>query len=47
VELTADGVAELRREIADRAIPHKLSWWGYDVIDIADPDGNELLVPIL
>lgn len=47
VELTADGVTELRREIADRAIPHKLSWWGYDVIDIADPDGNELLVPIL
>jgi len=47
LELTAEGVAEFRREIADRAVPHKLTWWGYDVIQVEDPDGNELLVCIL
>ena len=45
VELTRDGVTELRSEIAERSIPHALTWWGYDVIQITDPDGNELLVP--
>ena len=45
VELTADGIAELRREIDKRQIPSKESWWGYDVIQIDDPDGNELLFP--
>lgn len=46
VELTGEGMAELRREIAERAIPHKKSWWGSDVIQIDDPDGNELLFPL-
>ena len=46
VELTADGIAELRREIVERSIPSKKSWWGYDVIQIDDPDGNELLFPL-
>jgi len=46
VELTPDGLAELRREIIERSIPSKASWWGYDVIQIDDPDGNELLFPI-
>jgi catechol 2,3-dioxygenase-like lactoylglutathione lyase family enzyme len=46
VELTADGIAELRREIVARSIPSKDSWWGYNVIQIDDPDGNELLFPI-
>ena len=46
VELTRDGVAEFQREIAERSIPNKKSWWGYDVIQIDDPDGNELLFPI-
>ena len=44
LELDAQGLAEIRREIAERSIPHTLTWWGYDVIRIADPDGNELLV---
>ena len=42
-----EGIAELRREIAERSIPNKESWWGYDVIQIDDPDGNELLFPRL
>ena len=46
VELTPDGIAELRRELIERSVPSKISWWGYDVIQIDDPDGNELLFPL-
>ena len=45
VELSADGIAELRREIAARSVPSTQTWWGYDVIRVEDPDGNELLFP--
>jgi len=45
VELTADGLAALRRDIAERSVPSEKSWWGMDVIKIVDPDGNELLFP--
>src|SRR5512143_3729724 len=45
VELTPDGVRALRREVAERAIPSKETWWGYDSLQIDDPDGNELLFP--
>src|SRR6267142_954437 len=31
IELTPDGLKELRREIDERSIPNKKSWWGYDV----------------
>jgi len=46
VELTPEGIEELRRVIAERGIPSKKSWWGHDVIEIDDPDGNELLFPL-
>ena len=46
VSLTQDGIAQLRCEIVERSIPSKKSWWGYDVIQIDDPDGNELLFPV-
>jgi catechol 2,3-dioxygenase-like lactoylglutathione lyase family enzyme len=46
VSLTKEATETLRREIADRSIPSKMSWWGYDVIQIDDPDGNELLFPV-
>ena len=46
IELNRDGMDELRREIADRSLPTEKFWWGYDVIRIADPDGNELLFPL-
>jgi catechol 2,3-dioxygenase-like lactoylglutathione lyase family enzyme len=46
VELTPEGLAELLREIAERSVPSKESWWGYDVIQVDDPDGNELLFPV-
>ena len=45
VELTPEGLADLRREIVERSVPSKESWWGYDVLQIDDPDGNELLFP--
>jgi catechol 2,3-dioxygenase-like lactoylglutathione lyase family enzyme len=45
VELNRDGLDELRREISERSLPTQKAWWGYDVIRIADPDGNELFFP--
>lgn len=45
VELTAEGLAELRCELVARSVPSSKSWWGYDVIQVLDPDGNELLFP--
>ena len=43
VELTDDGLTALRREIAEHSVPSEKSWWGFDVIKVGDPDGNELL----
>ena len=43
VSLTPQGLVELRREIIERSVPARASWWGYDVIQVDDPDGNELL----
>ena len=45
VELTAEGLAAFRRELAERAVSTKETWWGYDSLQIDDPDGNELLFP--
>ena len=45
IELTADGLADLRREFLERAVPTKETWWGYDTLQVDDPDGNELLFP--
>jgi catechol 2,3-dioxygenase-like lactoylglutathione lyase family enzyme len=46
VELTPEGLADLRRQIVERSVPSKESWWGYDVVQVDDPDGNELLFPV-
>ena len=45
IELTAEGLADLRREIVERSVPSKQTWWGYDALQVDDPDGNELLFP--
>lgn len=45
VELNVDELTELRRELVERAVPSRKTWWGYDSIQIDDPDGNELLFP--
>jgi catechol 2,3-dioxygenase-like lactoylglutathione lyase family enzyme len=46
VELNRDGIDELRREIVKRSLATQRVWWGYDVIRIVDPDGNELFFPL-
>lgn len=45
IELTADGLADLRHELAVRGVPNTQSWWGYDITQVDDPDGNELFFP--
>jgi len=45
VTLNVDGLTAFRREIVERSVPTEKAWWGYDVIKIVDPDGNELLFP--
>ena len=44
LELTPEGLDELLAEVRERSVPSERSWWGYDVLRIQDPDGNELLV---
>jgi catechol 2,3-dioxygenase-like lactoylglutathione lyase family enzyme len=44
LELSRDGVDQLLKEVAEHSVPTKTFWWGYDVLQIEDPDGNELLV---
>jgi catechol 2,3-dioxygenase-like lactoylglutathione lyase family enzyme len=46
IEITAEGLQDLRRELAERAVPTKETWWGYDSVQVDDPDGNELLFPV-
>ena len=46
IELTPEGLDQLLRETVERSVPTEKSWWGYDVIRIDDPDGNELFFPI-
>ena len=45
IELTAEGLAHLRRDFQERSVPFRKTWWGYDTLQVDDPDGNELLFP--
>jgi catechol 2,3-dioxygenase-like lactoylglutathione lyase family enzyme len=45
VELTAEGLAAFRGELAERGVASERIWWGYDTTRVADPDGNELYFP--
>ena len=45
IELTSAGLASFRLELAERAVDSKDVWWGYDSIQVDDPDGNELIFP--
>ena len=45
IELTLEGFTDLRRELVERSVPLKETWWGYDTIQVDDPDGNELFFP--
>ena len=46
IALDEDEMATLRDEIRSKQVPHKVGWWGYPVIEICDPDGNELFFPV-
>ena len=46
IELNEREIGRLQSEIDQRSIPSKKIWWGYDSIQIDDPDGNELLFPV-
>jgi catechol 2,3-dioxygenase-like lactoylglutathione lyase family enzyme len=45
IELKADALADLRREFIERSVPTRETWWGYDTLQVDDPDGNELFFP--
>ena len=45
VELTAEGLKDFRRELVERSVPTKETWWGYETLQVDDPDGNELFFP--
>lgn len=44
LELSQEAVDQLLEEVAERGVQTRKTWWGYDVLEIRDPDGNELLV---
>lgn len=46
VELTAAGLEALRHELQARSVRVRETWWGYDTLQVDDPDGNELLFPV-
>ena len=46
IELTSEALADLRREYIERSVPTKETRWGYDTLQVDDPDGNELLFPL-
>jgi catechol 2,3-dioxygenase-like lactoylglutathione lyase family enzyme len=46
IELTAEALANLRHELIERSVSTKVRWWGYDTLQVDDPDGNELLFPL-
>jgi catechol 2,3-dioxygenase-like lactoylglutathione lyase family enzyme len=44
LELKRDAVDQLLTEVAERLVPTERIRWGYEVLKIQDPDGNDLLV---
>jgi catechol 2,3-dioxygenase-like lactoylglutathione lyase family enzyme len=46
VELTAAGLAAFIVELDERSVRSNSFWWGYNVIQVHDPDGNDLLFPL-
>ena len=45
VELTAEALAALRVELAVRNVVVRETSWGYNTLQVEDPDGTELLFP--
>ena len=45
IELTAEDFAALPEALASSDVPFTRSHWGYPVLIVADPDGNEIYFP--
>ncbi len=45
VSLTTAGYAALPGELAAKGVSAKQGWWGYRILIVTDPDGNELYFP--
>lgn len=45
ISLEQNEMSTLESLIAERELPAKEGWWGYPVLEIRDPDGNELFFP--
>jgi catechol 2,3-dioxygenase-like lactoylglutathione lyase family enzyme len=46
VSLTGDGIADLRRQCVEHDVSPTETWWGYNTLQLDDPDGNELFFPL-
>ncbi|MEM7125176.1 MAG: glyoxalase superfamily protein [Chloroflexota bacterium] len=46
ISLEVGELATLQQELESRKIPFEQTFWGYPVIRIEDPDGNEMLFPL-
>ena len=44
LELSREAVEQLLGELSERSVTTAKARWGYEVLRIEDPDGNELLV---
>jgi catechol 2,3-dioxygenase-like lactoylglutathione lyase family enzyme len=45
ISLDPEPFARLKAEFEERGAPVKTGWWGYDLMIVEDPDGNELFFP--
>ena len=45
IELTPEGLADLRRQLGERSVAVRERWWGSDTLQVDDPDRNELFFP--
>jgi catechol 2,3-dioxygenase-like lactoylglutathione lyase family enzyme len=45
ISLDPEPFARLRAEFEQRGAPVKKGWWGYELMVVEDPDGNELFFP--
>ena len=46
IALEQDEMETLQEQIVAKSLSTRDGWWGYPVIEIRDPDGNELLFPV-
>jgi catechol 2,3-dioxygenase-like lactoylglutathione lyase family enzyme len=46
IELCPDELEILKQEITEKNIPAKDSRWGTPIIEVIDPDGNEIFFPL-